>query len=130
MNLNLHIERLVLEGLPAGGAQGAMVQTAIETELARLLANGDLGSWTSGAMASLPAQRIQLDPDSKPELLGRQVAQAVRNQLAGVPSMNRAVEQRVSPVLGEQAGSAATRRHQHRGSWSQSMPDSREGGCP
>ena len=86
MNINLHIERLVLEGLPAGGAQGAMVQSAIETELAGLLANGDLGFWTSSAVASLPAQLIQLDRDPKPERLGRQIARAVHDRLTAPPT--------------------------------------------
>ncbi len=35
MNINIHIERLVLDGLPVTGPDSSIVQVAIETELAR-----------------------------------------------------------------------------------------------
>ena len=37
MNINLHIERLILDGLPIEPRQRAQVQAAVEAELARLL---------------------------------------------------------------------------------------------
>ena len=37
-SVNLHIERLVLEGLPLGAHEGPLVQAAIEVELGRLFA--------------------------------------------------------------------------------------------
>jgi hypothetical protein len=35
--INLHIERLVLEGLPVGTNEGPLIRAAVEAELARLL---------------------------------------------------------------------------------------------
>ena len=40
MNIQLHIERLVLDGLPLTRREGALVQAAVETELARLNLTG------------------------------------------------------------------------------------------
>ena len=37
MNINLHIERLILDGLPITRQQGPHVQAAVEAELTRLL---------------------------------------------------------------------------------------------
>ena len=42
MNIKLHIERLVLDGLPVTRSQGPLVQAAMEAELARLMAEGGL----------------------------------------------------------------------------------------
>lgn len=39
-NVTLHIERLVIEGLPVGSHDGPLVQAAIEAELARLIGEG------------------------------------------------------------------------------------------
>jgi hypothetical protein len=35
--INLHIDRLVLDGLPVAGQDGPLIGAAVETELARLL---------------------------------------------------------------------------------------------
>lgn len=39
MIVNLHIERLVLDGMPIGSHEAPLVQAAVEVELARLLAD-------------------------------------------------------------------------------------------
>ena len=41
-NIHLHIERLILDGLPIECAQGPHVQAAVEAELARLLTENGL----------------------------------------------------------------------------------------
>jgi len=41
MIVNFHIDRLVLDGLPAGSHEGPLVRDALEAELARLLAAPD-----------------------------------------------------------------------------------------
>ena len=38
MNINLHIERLMLDGLSIASGEAALVQMAVEAELGRLLA--------------------------------------------------------------------------------------------
>jgi hypothetical protein len=84
MEIMVHIERLVLEGisLPAGGA--AHLQAALETELARLLAEGGLSPLlaSGGVLRGLSAGEIHLNggsPTCGPEAgrLGQQIAQSV-----------------------------------------------------
>lgn len=79
MNINVHIERLILDGLPVAGSQTPMLQAAVEAELARLLAADGLGSKlrAGGEMPSVKAGNIQMASDSAPDDLGRQIAQAV-----------------------------------------------------
>jgi hypothetical protein len=79
MNINFHIERLILDGLPITRHQGPFVQAAVETELSRLLTERGLASsWQSGgAVPSVRAGGIQLTTESNPMQMGTQIAQAV-----------------------------------------------------
>jgi hypothetical protein len=79
MRVNLHIDLLVLEGLPVERSQGPRVQAAVETELARLLAAKGVGAelLAGGAMPSVRAGDIQLAAGADPTCLGGQIAQAV-----------------------------------------------------
>lgn len=80
MNINVHIERLVLDGLPVARHQAPLVQTAVEAELARLLvANGltpDLQS-VGGATPSVNSPGIEFTSNSSPAELGQKIARAV-----------------------------------------------------
>jgi hypothetical protein len=79
MNINLHIERLILDGLPIGSGQGALVQAAVEAELARLLVQGGIATslQSDGAVPSVRADAIQLTAQSTPAQMGQQIAQSV-----------------------------------------------------
>ena len=56
-NIHLHIERLILDGLPIERAQGPHVQAAVEAELARLLTeNGLDATWEQEASCPVCAQ--------------------------------------------------------------------------
>lgn len=79
MKVNVHIERLILEGLPVGRTQGPGVQAAVESELARLIRAEGLGEalGAGGAMPSVKAGQMQLSGDGDPTRLGRQIAHAV-----------------------------------------------------
>lgn len=79
MNINLHIDRLVLDGLPIDHHQGPLIKAAVEVELSRLLtANGLANSLLAGgAVPSAPAPGIQLAKDSNPARLGRQIGRAI-----------------------------------------------------
>lgn len=85
MNINLHIERLILDGAPIARSQGAVVQAAVEAELAQLLATGGLkAEFASGAaVALLRAIPIQFAPNIEPQAMGAQIAGAVYHQLGG-----------------------------------------------
>ena len=79
MNINIHIERLILDGLPITHSQRPVVQASVEAELARLLAADGLTSalQTGGAVPYMPGGSIQLARDGNPNTLGQQIAQAV-----------------------------------------------------
>jgi hypothetical protein len=85
MKINLHIERLILDGLPAGSHQCALIQSAVEKELARLLAGSGLASelMAGGALPRFPANSIQLTNDATPARLGQQIAGAVHSGIGG-----------------------------------------------
>lgn len=84
MNINVHIERLILEGLPVTRGQGDLVQAAVEAELTSLLAERGLLFSSAVALPQLSAANVQLTHDSKPASLGSQIAQAICGSLAPV----------------------------------------------
>ena len=79
MNINVHIEQLILEGLPITHSQRPRLQAAVETELARLLAADGLApsSVAGGWVSHVPTGSIQLASANDPTHLGQQIAQAV-----------------------------------------------------
>jgi hypothetical protein len=79
LNINLNIERLVLDGLDIGSGQGAQVKAAVEAELSRLLTDGGIASCLQGggAVLSLRPDSIQLASGANPQQLGQQIAGAV-----------------------------------------------------
>ena len=79
MDINLRIEQLVLDGLPVTRSQGALVQAAVEAELARLLTEGGLapGLEAGGALPSVRAGAMQQTSSASPTQLGQQIARAV-----------------------------------------------------
>lgn len=79
MNISLHIERLVLDGIPLGPGQGPLLQAAVEAELTRLLANGGLSDalQSGGALYNVRTAGIQLADGGSPAQLGEQIAGAV-----------------------------------------------------
>lgn len=79
MNINVNIERLILDGISVPHAQRPLLQAAVEEELGRLLAEGGMGAeWRSGgAVPSISTPAIQLSPDGNPTQWGHQIAHAV-----------------------------------------------------
>ncbi len=79
MNINLHIERLILDGLSIGHGQGSFVKEALESKLGRLLATSGLNPdfQTGGAVSSVKVDGIETANVSNPTALGHQIAQAV-----------------------------------------------------
>jgi hypothetical protein len=79
MAIRVHIERLVLDGLPIDRRQGVQVQVALERELARLLTMSGLHpELASGrAVPSIQADRINLGLEVSPTRLGQQIARSV-----------------------------------------------------
>ena len=79
MKINVHIERLVLEGLPLNRAQGPLVQRAVEAELARLFAGSDVGNGlrSAGTVPQAVGSPVQYANEASPRQLGTQIAQSV-----------------------------------------------------
>jgi hypothetical protein len=79
MNVNLHIERLVLDGIDVEPAHRPALQAAVEAELGRLLAQGGVGASLAGggAVPSVRAGGLQMGGEGNPRKLGRQIARAV-----------------------------------------------------
>ncbi len=78
-NINIHIDRIVLDGLSIPYHQQPVLNAAVEMELVRLFTDNGLASGlrTSGAMSHICAADIQLADNSDPTSLGQQIAQAV-----------------------------------------------------
>ncbi|HWO26252.1 MAG TPA: hypothetical protein VNO30_46310 [Kofleriaceae bacterium] len=96
--ITVHIERLVLDGLPLTGAQMARMQRALERELASIIAQGgDLPAWAGGgavhaapAAPAAPATPATAAPAvpwdaTRPHQLGCALAHSVFASLNGQP---------------------------------------------
>jgi len=79
MNINVRIERLVLEGLDITHDQRAKVIAAVETELTHLLTEGGLtsGFQSETSVPVVRANQVNIGRDTPPDRLGRQIAEAV-----------------------------------------------------
>lgn len=77
MNIHLHIERLVLEGVAVD--QPSILRNALEQELAERLRQGSLSPEIrfGGAVPYLRGGAIELGQGSHPARLGTQIAGAV-----------------------------------------------------
>jgi hypothetical protein len=78
MNINLHIERLVLDGVDIAPGQRQLLQASVEAELTRLLADRGLapGFAQGVALPKLSTNGMQLTGNN-PTQLGQQIAQSV-----------------------------------------------------
>jgi hypothetical protein len=78
MNINLHIERLVLDGLSLSPDHRHLLQASVTTELTRLLNNGGLDPSLAGgnALARQSTNGIQFTGNN-PMQLGQQIAKSV-----------------------------------------------------
>ncbi len=83
MNIRIHIERLVLDGVAAEPELAASVRAGLEAELVRLLAAEDVPALlhAGDAVPVLRPPPVPLAPDLPPGRLGAQVARAVHASL-------------------------------------------------
>jgi len=79
MKVRVHIERLILEGLPIADHDGPRVQAAVETGLVGLLASEGLPERlpAGGAVPRVQAAGVTLSAASRPDAIGRQIARSV-----------------------------------------------------
>ena len=78
MNINLHIERLVLDGIELSSRQIDLLQTSLTNELTQMFARGELAPKLAGgaSLKSVAAESISMSNKS-PQLLGQKVAHSV-----------------------------------------------------
>lgn len=83
MKINLHIKRLVLEGISLNGHQQNDLKAVIETELTRqLVSQGDtFGFQTTHSRQTVSSESISIGNTHKPERLGQQIGNAVCSTL-------------------------------------------------
>lgn len=79
MNINLHIERLVLDGFNIPTVQHHLLQSTVATELTRMLTEGGLSTNLAEGVAlpRIAASEIQLNGSNNPPQIGHQIAQSV-----------------------------------------------------
>ena len=79
MNIELHIERLVLEGIDAPPGRGGQLREGVSAELSRLLRDGGLAGpvLQAGAVARLRAPAVTVPADRAPADLGRHLGGAI-----------------------------------------------------
>lgn len=83
MNIRLHIDRVVLDGLEISRLDAESVRQGLEVELTHLLQAGGVHSNLRGGSA-IPSLRVGTGlPESNPDALGTQVAQAVYGGIGG-----------------------------------------------
>lgn len=84
VNVNIYIERLVLNGLSISYHQQPLLQAAVETELTHLFTTNGManGLLTGSAVSHISVGDIQLADDSDPTNLGQQIARAVYEGLS------------------------------------------------
>lgn len=79
MNISMHIERLILDGISIPHYQRPLLQAAVEQELTRLLLADGFSSniVTGGTMSKVTGNTIRLTSERSPTHLGQQIAQVV-----------------------------------------------------
>ena len=79
MNINLHIERLVLDGISVDSHQRPMLKATLETELERLLAQHGIASdiQSGGAFNTIRTDLTDVGKKNEPSHLGQQIARLV-----------------------------------------------------
>jgi hypothetical protein len=79
MRIEVHIDRLVLDGLPIAPSDGARIRTAVQRELGRMLVLDGVSDRmrARGATDRLSAPRIRLSATHTPERIGREIAHSV-----------------------------------------------------
>ncbi|BAZ37709.1 hypothetical protein NIES4101_36320 [Calothrix sp. NIES-4101] len=79
MNINVNIERLILDGVSVPHAQRPLLQAAVEAELERLLAVGGLtpNLVAGGAVPRVDAGSMEIGNTGNYTQMGQQIAHAV-----------------------------------------------------
>jgi len=92
----VHIDRLVLDGFPAG-ANTRQLAAAVERELCRLLTAAPFESWRGGAIDHVAAPGGGFSATERPEVIGQAIARAAG---FGIAAAQPAAVQPAFPIMG------------------------------
>lgn len=82
MNINLHIDRLILEDIDLSPSQHLRLQASIEAELSHLLTiNGLPPHWQNGNWVPRLSTRFKKAAITNPTQLGQQIAQSIYTEM-------------------------------------------------
>ena len=82
MKIRLHIDRVLVDGLPIAPSQAPYLRGVIEAELARLLDSGGLGyDFGSGTLARLSGSGMRVAPGASVDDIGAAIAGATYGSL-------------------------------------------------
>jgi hypothetical protein len=81
-SMSLHIDRMVIDGVPLSAGQCSHLKAAVLKEFRRLMQSDGLGSdFQSGAVSALEAPSIRISPATHPAEMGRQIARSIHKTL-------------------------------------------------
>jgi hypothetical protein len=83
MKITVHIERMILEGLPLAAGESALVDAALRQELAGLLKAGALPRAAHADRPGLRARPLFLPRGSSPARIGRDIAASIHPVIKG-----------------------------------------------
>ena len=75
--IHLHIDQLIVEGLPFDWRQGAALQAAVESELARLFRRDGFAGAVSSAESDVAGGTIRLESGATTRAIGREIGRRV-----------------------------------------------------
>lgn len=83
MTIRVHIDRLVLDGLPLDRRDAAAVQAAVVAELSRLIESSEFpaGLRTGGAVDRLSGGNIAVEARSRPDGIGSEIAGSIHRSI-------------------------------------------------
>lgn len=89
MKIELHIERLTLDGIASGPSQGGRVAAAVKRELERLLRNGGIAANLAGgaALPKIAVPEIRVSRSERPDRIGKRIAQSLHKGI-GARALN------------------------------------------
>ncbi|MEO8576151.1 MAG: hypothetical protein ABI556_05610 [Gemmatimonadales bacterium] len=98
--IRVHIERLILDGLPLEGVERARLERSLATELTRLLEMPGAASSIAmhGQLALLHAPSIRVQPGDSGSLIGSRIAQSVFGSLTPAGSFSESGSITQSPA--------------------------------
>jgi hypothetical protein len=87
MNVTVHIERLVLDGVGVDAADVPALRRAVEAEITRLLGQGRVppGLLAGGAVPALRTPELAAPDDASPVAWGTRIARAVHGSWGALP---------------------------------------------